>query len=152
MINLLKETIMFLAKIGKTLEDVLWIGGNDFTISKEDFIRLADVRYDKGYGSTYVPRDLKLVGTDWWIQRWEYDGSEGWKYMTFPTKPISEIKISKLVATDNDEGCGSKDYYNTYSMKQLDDYTRKEIKKTVDRTVARHYRRHPELVKEFDEE
>ena len=147
MINLLIETIMFLAKIGKTLEDVLWIGGKDFTISKDDFIRLADVRYDKGYGRNYVPSDLKLVGTDWWIQRWEYDGSEGWKYMTFPTKPIIEQKIDRLVASEDDDS-----KYEAYSIKELDDYQKNATKELINKAVRRHYRKHPELVKEFDEE
>ena len=147
MINLLKETIMFLAKIGKTLEDVLWIGGNDFTISKDDFIHLANVEYDNGYGINYVPRDLKLVGSDWWIQRREYDGSEGWEYMTFPTKPINEQRINILVANDKDDS-----QYNTGSLKSLDEYDKEIIQGLVDRCIARHYRRHPELVKEFDEE
>lgn len=47
----------------------LWIGGSEFTISIEDFKRLANREYDNSFGSPKVAQDLKIVGKDWWLER-----------------------------------------------------------------------------------
>lgn len=66
MTNLLEETVKFLEKYGKTLDDVLFIQGDDFEITKENFEIVArDTNYDSGYGSQHVAKDLVLVGKDW---------------------------------------------------------------------------------------
>ena len=54
----------------------------DFTL----FLESLNFDYDNGYGLQ------ELYGTVWfndgtWLQRWEYDGSEGWEYMKCPTVP-----------------------------------------------------------------
>ena len=58
------------------MDDVVWIGGSDFEISREEFLKLADCPYDAGYGAPEVATDLVLVGNDFWLERQEYDGSE----------------------------------------------------------------------------
>ena len=51
------------------------------------FYNSLDFNYDNGYGSQ------QLFGTVWlkygaWLERWEYDGSEGWELKTCPPIPI----------------------------------------------------------------
>ena len=92
-INFYEETIDVLKDKGKTMDDVVWIGGNSFEIPKENFIELARKQiYDSGYGGQEMPTDIKIVGKDFWLERAEYDGSEWWEYKEFPIRP-SEIKI-----------------------------------------------------------
>lgn len=100
--NLLKETLKVLSDHEKTMDDVLAIGGSEFQITKDDFIRLADHEYDKGYGRQEVARDLVLVGKDFWMERNEYDGSEWWEYKTnlatgnLPFKKISALTTQQV--------------------------------------------------------
>lgn len=96
--NLLQETIEKLKEHNKTWDDVLWIGGSEFSISIEDFKILANCEYDNGYGSQIVAQDLKIVGKDWWLERSEYDGSEWWDYMTFPIKPLEQKPVKRVIA------------------------------------------------------
>ena len=92
-INFYEETIDVLKDKGKTMDDVVWIGGNSFEMPKENFIELARKQiYDSGYGGQEMPRDIKIVGKDFWLERAEYDGSEWWEYKEFPIRP-NEIKI-----------------------------------------------------------
>ena len=92
MANFWEETIDALKDNGKTFDDVEWIGGNEFEISKENFKRISNFIYDDGYGSQEVAEDIKLVGKDFIMIRWEYDGSEGWQYIkTKPTGSVREI-------------------------------------------------------------
>lgn len=98
--NLLQETTEKLMTHDKTWDDVLWIGGSEFTISIEDFKRLANREYDNGYGSPKVAQDLKIVGKDWWLERGEYDGSEWWDYMTYPTKPLEQKSVKRVIISE----------------------------------------------------
>ena len=95
--NLLSETIRVLHENSKTFDDVLWVGGDDFTISKEQFKELANKCYDAGFGSPKVAEDLKVVGEDWWLERHEYDGAEWWVFKSLPIKPKEEKKIKKVL-------------------------------------------------------
>jgi hypothetical protein len=96
--NLLKETITALLENGRLPTDVLWVGSQDGTcfISWEDFSKISDIDYDNGYGGAQIPEDLVIVGSDWWLERGEYDGSEWWEFKTLPEaaqifEPFSEI-------------------------------------------------------------
>ena len=53
---------------------------------------MANFMYDNGYGRVYINTGLRIVGDNWWITRYEYDGSEGWEFHTLPTMPQSSIK------------------------------------------------------------
>ncbi len=90
--NLLAETIEILEKHGKTLDDIDWFGGEDFQISREQFIELANIEYDPGYGRQEIANDLILVGKDFWLERHEYDGAEWWAFKCPPPKP-PEIRV-----------------------------------------------------------
>ena len=56
-----------------------------------DFMDKLDFEYDNGYGGQ------ELFGTVWleddtWLERWEYDGSEGWEHKKLPQIPAELIK------------------------------------------------------------
>ena len=96
MTNLLEETNQRLKAVEKTPSDVLWVGNGEYVISWDGFVKIADVEYDSGYGAQEIASDLVVVGKDWWLERDEYDGSEGWSYKTIPqknknTKPIHRV-------------------------------------------------------------
>ena len=78
--NLLQETITYLASNNLSPSDVVWVGNREGTIwfSWDQFASMADKEYDDGYGACEVCVDLVVVGGDWWLERWEEDGSEGW--------------------------------------------------------------------------
>ena len=95
--NLLVETISYLEKYNKSLDDIYWIGGKDYLISKEEFIQKADQLYSSGFGGVEVRPDLILVGKDFWIERHSYDGSEWWEFKTLPTPPIIIRKINNII-------------------------------------------------------
>lgn len=90
MINFLKETEEVLDRIGKTWNDVKFIGSEDYFITVEQFKKIADVRYDSGYGAQHMPTDILIVFNDGLtMNREEYDGEEGWNYIIpfdYPTK------------------------------------------------------------------
>lgn len=87
--NLLEETERALTCRNKTWNDVFWIGGHDFYISVEQFKEAAkDTNYDCGYGSEEVAVDLVICFNDGsWLSRESYDGSEWWRYNSYPQKP-----------------------------------------------------------------
>jgi len=95
--NLLKGTIQILENYGKTLTDVEWIGTSGYEITFEQFITLADVEYDAGYGAQKVATDLLVVGNGWWLERHEYDGSEWWEYKECPKRPAEIREVKRLV-------------------------------------------------------
>ena len=100
MTNLLQETIRELNQHNKTWNDVLWVGGSDFTISIEDFKKLANRDYDNGFGAQEVASDLKVVGKDWWLERCEYDGAEDWEYKTYPKKPSEQKSVKRVITAE----------------------------------------------------
>lgn len=98
--NLKDETLKVLREHGKSPLDILWIGGDDFTIPEALFWRLADRGYDDGYGAPEVAQDLVIVGDDWWLERSEYDGAEEWDYKTLPTRPKEQRVVKRVIARD----------------------------------------------------
>ena len=94
--NLWAETIRELNEHGKTWDDVRFVCGDDFSITKPNFETIArDINYDNGFGGQIIASDLKIVGDHWWLERGEYDGSEWWEYKEMPThteyKPIHNL-------------------------------------------------------------
>jgi hypothetical protein len=85
--NLLDETIIALSENGRSPFAVLWVGTADVYFYWDEFVTLADTEYDAGFGGQNVAEDLLVVGSDWWLERHEYDGSEWWEYKTPPTRP-----------------------------------------------------------------
>lgn len=98
MTNLWDETLEKLSEHGKTFEDVRYIQGADFKITKENFEQVAKQSdYYTGYGAAKVAEDLVLVGKGWWLERYEYDGAESWHFKEAP-KQINETKEVKRLA------------------------------------------------------
>ena len=95
--NLYEETKGILKDHGKSLSDIIWVGGRDFEIFGEDFIKLANDTYDSGYGAQEVAVDLTLVGKDFWLERHEYDGAEWWEFKTVPTRPKKKRHITRIM-------------------------------------------------------
>lgn len=96
--NLLAETVGVLTAHGKTHADVRWVGSPDMRFAWAYFAQLAEqTNYDAVYGRQEVARDLLVVGEDWWLERREYDGSEGWEYKQLPAKPAVHRIPDKLV-------------------------------------------------------
>jgi len=94
--NLLKETKQVLSRNGLAISDVEWFGTDDceFTCDLEDFL---DINCDDGYGSVEVGADFVVVGSDFWLERNEYDGSEWWEFKRMPVKPSNKKTVSKLI-------------------------------------------------------
>ncbi len=96
--NLLQETIGTLENNGKTFDDINWIGSMEYGfIELEDFKQLADYDYNSGYGSPHVATDLVIVGSNWWLERHEYDGSEWWEFKELLRKPQLRIIPKAIV-------------------------------------------------------
>lgn len=85
--NLKEQTLYKLAINGKSIEDVEWIGNEEYQIPVDSYWEQSDFTYYSGYGGTKVPTDLKVVGDDFWLERGGYDGSEWWEYKELPIKP-----------------------------------------------------------------
>lgn len=95
--NLYKETVAELHAQGKTTEDVKWVGSNTVWFSWAEFAAIAsETAYYEGFGHQEIALDLLIVGSDWWLERHEYDGSEWWAYKKLPQKPVKHIIPSRL--------------------------------------------------------
>lgn len=99
--NLLQETVKVLNRNDKSLEDIVWIGTLEYEIDKNEFLKLADVEYDSGYGAPEVATDLIIVGRNWTMKRWEYDGSEGWDFDKAIIKPSVKKSINCLTVNQS---------------------------------------------------
>jgi len=96
--NLLNETIEFLKEHNLSESDVRWVGCIDFKTSWENFKDVANKEYSSGYGWQKVASDLLVVGDNWWLERWEYDGSEGWSFKQFPKEPQKTVKLKRAIS------------------------------------------------------
>lgn len=85
--HLLEETLTLLERKGKTPDDVQWVGLKDSYFTWQEFTGIADFNYYAGYGTAEIPGDLVVVGSDWWLERGEYDGLEWWEFKTLPSRP-----------------------------------------------------------------
>lgn len=100
MSNLLEETIEILSKHGKTPNDVIWVGDATAYFTWQYFEEMANREYDNGFGEAEVLTNLLVVGNSWWLERHEYDGSEGWEYKTLPAKPLKMYKVPSVFYKD----------------------------------------------------
>jgi hypothetical protein len=95
MSNLLKETLEILEENNRNPSQVRWVGSIDgkYAISWDEFAKVADLEYDSSYGWQEIADDLVVVGSNWWLERHEYDGSEWWEYKTTPKKSAKPISF-----------------------------------------------------------
>ena len=97
--NLKEEILTLLKENRKSKSDVLWAGSKDGVIDLDLFWELADTEYDDGYGVTDCAEDLLVVGSDFWLERHEYDGSEWFEYKTMPARPQVNLSVRWLTST-----------------------------------------------------
>lgn len=50
-----------------------------------------DFEYDKNCGCPNIDESLVIVGDGWWLERYDYYGSEQWEFKTLPA-PLKESK------------------------------------------------------------
>ena len=94
--NLLQETIGAIQDSGHTIEDIIFIGSRngEYSMTWDEFINVANVEYDAGYGSSEVATDLIVKFSDSiYMTRGEYDGSEWWEY----NKPVPDYPVGKPI-------------------------------------------------------
>ncbi len=87
--NFLRETLDFLKECDKTEEDVLYVSNGTTYCTWQDFVKQAELvgDYDDGFGSQEICPHLTIEGTNWFMQRHEYDGSENWEFYGERIKP-----------------------------------------------------------------
>ncbi len=98
--NLLEETIEDIESAGKSVEDIIFIGSQNsgHSCTWEEFKVLANIEYHNGFGGQEVASDLIIVFSDKsYLDRHEYDGSEGWEFHPAFEMPGAVKKISRLV-------------------------------------------------------
>jgi hypothetical protein len=86
-INFYQETINALTQFNKRVEDVKFVTTGTEQCNIYQFFKLiGNFQYDNGFGTHYISLDLKIVGNGWWLERHEYDGSEGWTFKEMPQR------------------------------------------------------------------
>lgn len=114
--NLLSETLRKMEQYGKTFKDVEqvtwvvvtkrdWKDGKpvfkteDHWCTWETFAEAArSIDYDNGYGHQEIGESLEILFKDGsWMQRWEYDGSEGWEHVVPRERIEGEPVTDKFV-------------------------------------------------------
>ena len=96
--NLKQELINSLKIVGKTINDIKWVGTIEGRIPIDHFLKLADIEYDSGFGAPEVATDLVIVGDDWWLERENYDGSKYFVYKHQPKMPKFEYPTNEITA------------------------------------------------------
>ena len=123
--NLLFETRDVLEEHGKTFEDVKWIGSENFYVDIDKFMELADTKYNSGYGSTEVALDLMIVGSNWWLERAEYDGMEWWEFKQVPKKPKKELELKALTSNQAKKN-NPNNYYSGCNLLEMNNLERND--------------------------
>ena len=105
-VNFLKDTLNKMEENGVSPDDVLYVFNSFGYCSWEEFEKLANFDYNNGYGLVAIDLNLIVRGSDWWLERAEYDGSEWWEYKTLPMlMPNTKIvKMSRFFDADSAEG------------------------------------------------
>lgn len=93
LVNLLAETVEALEEHGKCPGDVAFLSTSNGSLTWTQYAASAkDIEYDAGYGLNCISMDLMVVGDGWWLERYEYDGSECWCFKSTPTPPTEDVK------------------------------------------------------------
>ena len=98
MFSIYESIIGCLEAHGKSIEDIEWVGSNDFSIPLDNFLKLATTTEENEWEDD-VPCDLVIVGNDFWIER-QYESDDSvhawWEFRQLPQKPATEHKIKAL--------------------------------------------------------
>lgn len=96
--NLYNEIVETLDVANLTIDDIRYVILNKHTINVERFlIASKEIDYEKGYGIEKISYDLKIIGDDWWIERYVYDGLEWFVFKTLPSPSKEEIFTTKEI-------------------------------------------------------
>jgi len=97
--TLLTETLSIMDLHNLKSKDVIFIGSlSGYACTWSQFLVLADVEYNNGFGCQEVAQDLIIIfNNDAVMSRMEYDGSEWWKYTPRPKILDTLYTITKLV-------------------------------------------------------
>ena len=121
MTNLLEETLYKMKFINKDMSDIAWIGSDDFYLDINEFLILANIEYDSGFGAAEVATDLKIVFKDGSLMvRHDYDGAESWLYYSVK-KPETFSNIVALTRGQSEEYF-NKHYANYYDGSEFPEY------------------------------
>ena len=98
--NLLTETLDYMKEFGKTPDDILYVKmtkdsglwkklddsyPDEIIVDFNAFASVANHEYNSGYGTNEVNWSAVILFKDNTVMhRWEYDGAEGWEYITLP--------------------------------------------------------------------
>lgn len=94
--NLYDEIVEKLEEFDKSIKDIVWVGTRNYKIDKTKFLEDAKkLYYDDGYGLSVINEDLLIVGKGWYLERWEYDGSEGFRYISLIEEPKETREYSR---------------------------------------------------------
>lgn len=115
--NLLEETISVLTEHNKTEKDVLWVGNDEIYTTWENFKSIANIDYDNGFGGQEVAIDIMIVGSNWWLSRSEYDGSEWWDFHTKPRKPRRQVTLTSVIVEN--KGWNTKHWLNLMDLNNI---------------------------------
>ncbi len=108
-INLLKETEKALSNHKLSFKNVKYILNKEGCIPISVFVDIAKgVNYENGYGSVNIDPTLKIVGTFWWLERFNYDGYEGWIYHKKPKCPT--LIVTEVDLREDRYPCNSEDF------------------------------------------
>ncbi len=104
-----KETLEAIKDSGHKQGDVMFIGSSDgrLRVSLEEFLKISDFEYDRGFGAQEIANDLIIYFKDKsYISRGEYDGSEWWEFNT-PLGYADTDKSKKftLLSVEQNENC-----------------------------------------------
>ena len=108
-VNFLEETKFMLAALGKSEEDVEWVGTRRYegdrigVLAWDEFVKLADFEYVRLLPVTVDPW-LYVVGVDWWLERTIEFNSEWWSGHVMPEKPTTTEKIRTLEVGKRNRG------------------------------------------------
>jgi hypothetical protein len=97
--NFLKETIEAIEKSEHTIDQIIFIGSREsgHSCTWDEFVKLADFKYDDGFGGQEIARDLIIVFSDsTYMWRGEYDGSEWWDFLPSFVMPKTHKEIKRL--------------------------------------------------------
>ena len=81
-----EETLGELEKHGHKPEEVKYVFNKDFYCSWGDFYRRATLLYHNHKDWTAFGPTLMIVGDNWWLERYNFSGFEGWSYGEVPSK------------------------------------------------------------------
>ena len=111
MVNFLEETMLKMQSVGKTINDIEWVGCDDFYLDIKEFVKLAeDIEYNNSFGQQEIAADLKIVFNDGSVMvRKEHDGAEEWVYYSIRQPDV----FSNIVALSKTQ---SKEFFNNNAM------------------------------------